>query len=124
VDDEDDARELLVTTLKQHGATEVQAVASGVEALTLLRTWTPSVLICDIGLPDEDGYEVLRKVRAITPASNGALKAIALTAFGRAEDRLRALQAGFQMHIAKPVEPTELVVVINTLLGRTNTRSS
>lgn len=125
VDDEPDTRELLATTLNHYGAAEVQAVASGAEALEILRHWTPgvpSVLICDIGLPDEDGYEVIKKVRALKSAPNGAIKAIALTAFGRAEDRLRALQAGFQMHIAKPVEPTELVVVINTLLGQPGAR--
>jgi CheY-like chemotaxis protein len=75
-------------------------------------------LICDIGMPDEDGYTVMRKVRELPPDKGGAIPSIALTAYGRAEDRIRALAAGFQMHFAKPVEPDELAVVVLSLLRR------
>jgi CheY-like chemotaxis protein len=73
----------------------------------------PDVLVADIGMPDEDGYALLRQVRA----RGLRLPAVALTAFGRTEDRLRALSAGFQMHVAKPVEPDELVMVLASLTG-------
>jgi CheY-like chemotaxis protein len=98
------------------------AVASGEEAMELLARQTPEeqfdVLICDIGMPVEDGYAVMWKVRKQPPDKGGAIPAIALTAYGRAEDRLRALRAGFHMHITKPVEPDELAVVILSLIKR------
>jgi CheY-like chemotaxis protein len=97
-------------------------VASGQEALELLAGQTPDerfdVLLCDIAMPEEDGYTVMRKVRSLPPDKGGAIPAIALTAYGRTEDRMRALYAGFQMHIAKPVEPDELTVVILSLIKR------
>src|SRR5262245_7597694 len=121
VDDEEEVRTLLTLTLQNYGA-EAQAVASGKEALEMLARQTPEehidALICDIGMPDEDGYAVMRKVRALPPDKGGAIPSIALTAYGRAEDRIRALAAGFQMHVAKPVEPDELAVVILSLLKR------
>ena len=80
-------------------------------------------LICDIGMPDENGYAVMRKVRALPPDKGAAIPAIALTAYGRAEDRIRALAAGFQMHVAKPVEPDELAVVILSLLRRVGAKT-
>jgi CheY-like chemotaxis protein len=105
----------------------VTAVSSGAEALAILSSppdgRRPDVLILDIAMPDEDGYAVLKKVRALE-AEQGAvapkIPAIALTARARAEDRLRVLQAGFQMHVAKPVEPTELAVVILSLINRSD----
>ena len=81
----------------------------------------PDVLVLDIAMPDEDGYTALKKVRAMEAEQGAAadrIPAIALTAYGRSEDRLRALQAGFQMHVAKPVEPTELAIVIASLATR------
>ncbi|HKQ78253.1 MAG TPA: PAS domain S-box protein [Blastocatellia bacterium] len=121
VDDEESVRTLLTLTLQSYGA-QAQAAASGKEALEMLERQTPGerfdALICDIGMPDEDGYTVVRKVRALPPEKGGVIPAIALTAYGRAEDRVRALAAGFHIHIAKPVEPDELAVVILSLLKR------
>ena len=78
------------------------------------------MLVSDIGMPDVDGYELLRRVRALGPARGGRLPAIALTAFARSEDRTRALHAGFQVHVAKPVEPSELVATVASIAGRTS----
>jgi PAS domain S-box-containing protein len=124
VDDEEEVRTTLTLTLQNYGA-QAQAVASGTEALEMLARQTPDdhfdAIICDIGMPDEDGYTVMRKVRALPPEKGGAIPAIALTAYGRAEDRVRALAAGFHMHVAKPIEPDELAVVILSLFNRFNT---
>jgi two-component system CheB/CheR fusion protein len=126
VDDEEEVRTLLTMTLQQYGA-QSQAVASGKEALEMLARQTPEeqfdALICDIGMPDEDGYAVMRKVRALPPDKGAAIPAIALTAYGRAEDRIRALAAGFQIHVAKPIEPDELAVVILSLLKRVEAKT-
>jgi signal transduction histidine kinase/ActR/RegA family two-component response regulator len=126
VDDEEDVRTLLTLTLQNYGA-QSQAVASGKEALEMLARQTPEeqfdALICDIGMPDEDGYAVMRKVRALPPDKGAAIPAIALTAYGRAEDRIRAVTAGFQMHVAKPVEPDELALVILSLLKRAEAKT-
>jgi PAS domain S-box-containing protein len=124
VDDQEEARVILTEELSEYGA-QVTTVSSGAEALAILSRppdgRRPDALILDISMPDEDGYAVLKKVRALE-AEQGAvapqIPAIALTAHARAEDRFRALQAGFQMHIAKPVEPTELAVVILSLIKR------
>lgn len=123
IDDQDEACELLATVLENRGA-EVAAVGSGREALAWLKTRLesepPDVFICDIGMPVEDGYAVIRNVRALETSRGIHLRrripAIALTAFAQPEDRVRALQAGFQIHVAKPVEPSELIVVIDTLV--------
>ncbi len=113
VDDEEDTRQLLVQSLTQYGATVITA-ASADEALTELKNKNPDVLVSDIGMPDEDGYSLIRKVRAI----DAQIPAVALTAFTRAQDRMRALSTGFQSHVSKPVEPDELVMVIASLTGR------
>ncbi|HEX4948831.1 MAG TPA: PAS domain S-box protein [Blastocatellia bacterium] len=118
VDDEADARELLQTVLEQCGA-EVRAAGSVRSAIETLRQWRPDVLVSDIGLPDEDGYALIRQVRAMAHKEGGSIPATALTAYARSEDRLRALKAGFQMHVAKPVEPVELVAVVASLAGKT-----
>jgi CheY-like chemotaxis protein len=76
------------------------------------------VLISDIGMPDQDGYHLIRAVRALEPDQGGSTPAVAVTAFARSEDRLRALRAGFQMHLAKPIDPSELLVVVANLAGR------
>jgi signal transduction histidine kinase/ActR/RegA family two-component response regulator len=121
VDDEEEVRTLLTLTLQSYGA-QAKAVASGEEALEMLATQTPEehfdALICDIGIPYEDGYTIMRKVRALPRDKGAAIPAIALTAYGRAEDRVRALAAGFHTHVAKPVEPDELAAVILSLLNR------
>ncbi|MGH9837685.1 MAG: ATP-binding protein [Blastocatellia bacterium] len=120
VDDEADARDLVATLLKQCGA-RVTAAASAAEAFALLREGEagarPDVLVSDIGMPDEDGYQLLRRVRALARDEGGSIPAVALTAYGRARDRIKALSAGFQTHIPKPVEPEELMMVIAGLTG-------
>jgi PAS domain S-box-containing protein len=117
VDDEADARLLLVEMLEQYGA-EVKASSSTAEALEMLEQYKPGVLVSDIGMPGEDGYVLIKKVRALEPERSGRIPAVALTAYARAEDRLRALTAGYNMHVPKPVEPEELVIVIASLSGR------
>jgi PAS domain S-box-containing protein len=117
VDDEPDARELLAVGLSQCGA-EVVTASSAREALKAMARGKVDALISDIGMPREDGYELIRQVRALPPEAGGRTPAVALTAYARAEDRLRALRAGFEMHVSKPVELTELVVVIANLVRR------
>jgi CheY-like chemotaxis protein/anti-sigma regulatory factor (Ser/Thr protein kinase) len=111
VEDEADARDLLVAVLQRAGA-DVFAVASSIEALRTLNQWQAEILVSDIGLPDEDGYALIHKVRALDPDHGGTIPAIALTANARMEDRARALAAGFQRHMAKPVDPAELTRAI------------
>ena len=118
VDDEPGTRELLTAMLTARGA-EVKACASAAAALEAIATWRPFVLVSDIGMPDEDGYALIRKLRKLQPQCGGNTPAIALTAYARSEDRLRALSAGFQMHVPKPVDATELIVVIASLAERT-----
>ena len=124
VDDQEETRVILTQALREYGA-HVIALSSGVEALALLARppggRRPDVLILDIAMPGEDGYTVLKKVRVLETKLGieaSQIPAIALTAFGRSEDRLRALQAGFQMHVAKPVEPAELALIIASLTNR------
>jgi len=117
VDDEADARELLTTLLGQYGA-EVIAVATASEALETLQRLKPNVLVSDIAMPGEDGYALIRKVRLLDAEQGGQIPAVALTAYARAEDRINALRAGFQLHIAKPVNPEELAAVVANLAGR------
>lgn len=117
VDDEVDTRELLITLLEQSGA-RVTAAASVSDALEKLEQMQPDVLLSDIGMPDEDGYSLIRRVRTLSKERGGQTPAIALTAYARTEDRIRALEAGFQTHIAKPLEPAELVAVIKSFAGR------
>ena len=117
VDDETESRELLTVMLMQHGA-EVKACASAAEALEEIERWQPHVLVSDIGMPDEDGYALIRKLRAREPARGGNIPAVALTGYAKLEDRLRALASGFQLHVSKPVEAAELITVIASLSGR------
>jgi signal transduction histidine kinase/ActR/RegA family two-component response regulator len=116
VDDDADARGLLRSVLEAFGA-QVEAVASASEALEALARGRPHVLVSDIGMPGTDGYELIRQVRQLGAAEGGATPAIALTAFARSEDRRRAIAAGYQMHLAKPVEPSEFVTVVASLAG-------
>jgi CheY-like chemotaxis protein len=117
VDDEAEARNLLVLMLTSYGA-EVRDSASAAEALQILDEWRPDVLVSDIGMPVEDGYELMRKVRAREPERGGLIPALALTAYARVEDARRALEAGYQTHIPKPVPPDELAAVVANLAGR------
>lgn len=121
VDDEANARELIASVLESSGA-RVTALGSAQEALdplTVASAQRPDVLVSDLAMPGEDGYSLIHKVREWERTRDaGVLPAIALSAFGRPEDRTRALYAGFQMHVTKPVEPVELVVVIRSLIER------
>jgi CheY-like chemotaxis protein len=117
VDDEPDARSVVRRLLEECQATVVTA-SSAAEALELVGREPPTVLVSDIGMPGEDGYALIRRVRALEKARGGDTPAVALTAYARSEDRVRAIQSGFQMHVAKPVEAAELVMVVAALAGR------
>ncbi|MFN2510913.1 MAG: PAS domain S-box protein [Pyrinomonadaceae bacterium] len=117
VDDEADTRQVLLAMLGQCGA-EVITADSTATALLLLEQMKPDVLVSDIGMPVEDGYELIRKVRALPEERGGGIPAVALTAYARPEDRLRTLRAGYQMHIPKPVEIAELVAILANVAGR------
>jgi len=123
VDDEPDARALLKRLLEDCRATALTA-GSAAEALELIRAERPAVLVSDIGMPVEDGYALIRKVRALSKEDGGDTPAVALTAYARSEDRVRALRHGFQMHVAKPVEAAELVMVVASLTGRAESPDS
>jgi PAS domain S-box-containing protein len=116
VDDEADARTLLTTVVEKCGA-KVRSVASAHEALEALDNFKPNVILSDIGIPGEDGYALIRKVRALGTEQGGKIPAVALTAYAREEDRVRALLAGYQVHLAKPVNPAELIAVLGGLAG-------
>ena len=114
VDDEVDMREWIVTILKQSGA-EAKAVGSVGEALEALENFKPDVLVSDIGMPGEDGYTLIRKIRQLEPETGGRIPAVALTGYARVEDYRAALAAGFQLHVAKPIRAAELIAVIVSL---------
>src|SRR5450830_286210 len=111
VDDETDTRDLIKRVLADCNA-EVAVAANAGEALDLLPRVRPELVISDIGMPDMDGFELLAQIRAVGPERGGNVPVIALTAFAQPEDRLRALQAGFHDHLAKPVEPAELIATV------------
>jgi signal transduction histidine kinase/ActR/RegA family two-component response regulator len=117
VDDEPDAREMLQVMLGQYGI-QVKTSASVQEALELLERWKPDVLISDVGMPNEDGYALILRVRALGHDRGGNIPAIALTGYSRLEDRSQLLAAGYQMHLSKPVELARLVNAIMSLSGR------
>jgi CheY-like chemotaxis protein len=114
VDDNADGRALTSLVLTEAGAS-VKAVASAREAFQTLEVERPDVLVSDIGLPDEDGYALIRQIREHETKHGGFLPAVALTGYARAEDRARILTAGFQAHVPKPVEPVELTAAIATM---------
>jgi CheY-like chemotaxis protein/two-component sensor histidine kinase len=118
VDDEPDVRDLLRRVLQHRDAT-VHLASGARDAIDLVRLQRPHVIISDIGMPNIDGYEMIRLIRSLPEAQGGKTPAIALTAFARSEDRRRAMMAGFQVHIAKPAEPAELVATVASLAGRT-----
>jgi CheY-like chemotaxis protein len=113
VDDEPDARYLLNFLLEQYGAT-VRTAESAQMALQALEAFQPDLLVSDLGMPEMDGYALIRQIRS----QGRSFSAIALTAYAREEDRNAALDAGFQAHVTKPIEPAELVKTIATLAGR------
>jgi CheY-like chemotaxis protein len=104
--------------VKSIGGAEVRAVASATEALRSFQEHKPDLIIGDIGMPDVDGYEMIRRIRALPAAAGGEIPAVALTAFSRMEDRNRALLAGYQYHLAKPVEFAELAVTLAMITKR------
>ena len=117
LDDERDARELVQVILERAGAV-VTLASNAAEALEIIRKNKPDVVISDIGMPEEDGYVFIRKLRMLSRAEGGRIPAVALTAYTRPADRRKALVAGFQNHAAKPIEPQELLMVIANLAGR------
>jgi PAS domain S-box-containing protein len=117
VDDENDTRLLLKRLLEMAGAT-VSMAGSATEAIERILADRPDVLVCDIGMPEEDGYSLIRRLRLLDQKRNDILPAVALTAYARSEDRTMAINAGFQNHLAKPVEPAELLAIISSLAGR------
>jgi PAS domain S-box-containing protein len=117
VDDETDTLDLINVELAQHGA-QVTGVTNAAEALTLLKDSEFDLLISDIGMPEIDGYELIREVRKQESGQDVRLPAVALTAYARVQDRMRAILAGYSTHIAKPVEANELITVVASLAGR------
>ena len=117
VDDEIDARSLLTAMLERCGA-EVRCASSASEGLESVEKWRPDVLVADIGMPVEDGYGLIRKVRALPRDRGGQTPALALTAYARTEDRVRAISEGYQLHLAKPVDRLELATVVASLANR------
>ncbi len=117
VDDEPDALDLVSEVLRAQGA-EVHAASSAREAIAMVTGTRPDVVVSDIGMPETDGFTLIRQIRALSPNRGGGTPALALTAYARPEDADRAVAAGFQVHMAKPVEPSELVMVVAKLGGR------
>ena len=117
VDDEVDARELVKRLLELAGAT-VSLAGSASEAIERILAAPPDVLVCDIGMPAEDGYSLIRQLRLLEESQASDLPAVALTAYARSEDRTKAIRAGFQNHLSKPVEPAELLAIVSSLAGR------
>lgn len=122
VDDEPDARELLEAQLQEAGA-RVQTAGSAASAFELLQQFRPELLISDIGMPDEDGYSLMRRIRALPPALGGRIPSIALTAFVRSADQSKALAAGFSTYLGKPIDPQDLLAAVVNLAGPPSTRA-
>jgi CheY-like chemotaxis protein len=115
VDDEADARDWVARVLADAGA-DVRAVASSDEAIRSLQGFRPQVLVSDIGMPGRDGYALIRDIRMLPDAALSAVPALALTAFARAEDGIRALTAGYQLHLGKPVDEARLLAAVASLV--------
>ena len=114
IDNEPDAREVVAMVLSRCGA-DVVVATGAVEGMQLLARERPDVIVCDIEMPGADGYEFIRRVRALPREQGGRTPAAALTAYSTTEDRMRALSAGFQIHVPKPVQPAELATVVASL---------
>jgi PAS domain S-box-containing protein len=117
VDDEPDAREIVAAILGEAGA-EIATASGSRQAFDLVERWKPDLLISDVGMPGESGYDLIRKVRALSADRGGQVPAIALTAYAHMQDRLKILSAGFQMHVPKPIEPIELATIVASLTKR------
>jgi CheY-like chemotaxis protein len=117
VDDEPESLLLLSTVLIQSGA-YVKTAASAEEGLTQIKGWRPDVIVSDIGMPGEDGYSFMKRVKTWAREAGVWIPAVALTAYARAEDRMKALASGYQIHVPKPVEPAELITVLVSLVER------
>ncbi|HEY6065970.1 MAG TPA: response regulator [Thermoanaerobaculia bacterium] len=117
VEDEPDGRELLAESLRKAGA-HVVAVSTAAEGFQAIRRSVPDVLVSDIAMPDEDGYSLVRRMRRLPPEKGGRVPAIAVSAYAREEDRLRALAAGFQLHVSKPLDPADVVALVARLARR------
>jgi PAS domain S-box-containing protein len=117
VDDEVDARELVKRLLEMAGAT-VSLAGSASEAIERILVARPDVLVCDIGMPGDDGFSLIRQLRVLEESQESALPAVALTAYARSEDRTKSIRSGFQNHLSKPVEPAELLAIVSSLAGR------
>lgn len=117
VDDEEDTRELLRSIIEACGGI-VTTASSSEDALAELREASFDVLVSDVGMPEEDGYRFIARVRALPEEQGGGIPAVALTAYTRMEDRTRALLAGFTTHVPKPIEPVELMAVIASMSNR------
>ena len=117
MDDEPDGRALIKRFLEDCKAV-VSVAGTAAEALEMICAERPDVLISDIGMPEVDGYELMRRVRALGSRNGGGTPSIALTAYARSEDRMKAIMAGFQHHVAKPVEPAELITMVASLCKR------
>jgi CheY-like chemotaxis protein len=118
VDDDSDTRQVLKAVLSECHA-DVITAASAAEAIKEIERRKPDVLVSDLGMPEQDGYELIKEVREMESADNTAcIPALALTAYAKAEDRVRALAGGYQVHLSKPVEPAEFLLVVANLAGR------
>jgi CheY-like chemotaxis protein len=117
VDDDGDARALLREVFLAAGAV-VETASSAPSAFTTFRTFRPDLLVSDIGMPGEDGYSLIRRIRALPLADGGSVPAIALTAYVRQDDQSAAVDAGFTMHVGKPVDPGDLLTTASRLLGQ------
>jgi CheY-like chemotaxis protein len=121
VDDEADARDLLAILLWQYGADVITASSAEAAMEALAQEGPhPDLIVSDIAMPGEDGNSLMRRVRALDPEQGGRIPAIAVTAFSRTEDRVQAMAAGFQMHLSKPVNTSELTHAITSIIGRFN----
>jgi CheY-like chemotaxis protein len=123
VENDADSRDVLIATLELAGAS-VRDAGTAAEGFELIGADVPDVIVCDIGLPREDGFTFITRLRALPADRGGTVPAAALTAYTRPEDRLRALEAGYQIHLAKPVEPSELSAAVATLAGKVSTKPS
>ena len=117
VDDDADALDLVAVIVTTAGAT-VKTCSTAAQAFQLISQWRPDVLVADIEMPGEDGYSLIRKIRTLDANDGGETPAVALTAYGRSEDRIRALSEGYTMHVPKPVDPGELTTIIASVTWR------
>jgi CheY-like chemotaxis protein len=119
VDDESDARDALVGLLERYGA-HVRPVASVAEAMTALETELPDVVVSDLGMPGEDGYDLIRRIRLLPADKGGQLPSLAVSAYATEDHRKKVLRSGFQIHLEKPVAPAQLVMEVARLAGRSS----